>query len=317
MSTTPNKLLEPKRYFLLRYEGLAMVQTMREKLQLANPVYDAKLLQLLDHFTQQLQTLLITTLQPTVPTIAISFHTLEELEEGKQRILGTIPAITLDSYSRLANVFPLGVSRLYDENGEHKICVGARPGYESVEKQIQNLLASTPIREFILVDDDIWTGGTMKDIRNLLEKNGLTISGLVSGIQVVGNEENIEAQAVVQIEKAQAFDIADPRDFLIGSQEGGLGILFANGVSGRAPYFKPFTNPTKHVGVPGELVIPFSKKLLEMNLEFYTELENITQKQIRIEHLWPSFVTYIKEKYHIDESSAVIPAIEHLLKNIK
>jgi hypothetical protein len=301
-----------KKYFLLRNEGFKIISHICSKLKIEQKQIQKEL----DYFVFELQKILIKTLKDSVPEIAISFHELEELENKKAKLIAGRSVISLDSYSLQKNAFHLGISRLYDEDGENKIKIGARPGFEDLDSQIKKLLNSTNKREFVLVDDDIWTGGTMKDMKKILEENGFKILELISGIQVLGNVEDIQARAVIEISRKNAFDIADPRDFLLGSKHGGLGLLLKNGERVRAPYFRPFTNPHKHVGVPENKVKEFSLELLDLNLEFYTKLSDISGQTVLISNLDENFQNYVKFKQKLDLNTKVLEYIQFCKKMI-
>ena len=114
--------------------------------------------------------------------------------------------------------FDLAVSRHFPVSAGHsKARVGRRPGHPTVTEQIRSI----PDGDYVLFDDDIATGATMRSVE-----------------RVMPGRIHITRQAAlthfVQLE-SDALDILDCRDFLAGARAGGLVVRLVDGSLGALP----------------------------------------------------------------------------------
>lgn len=149
--------------------------------------------------------------------------------------------ISLDPYVR--GTVDLAVSRLYDLGGHRFLGHVARPDRPPVAEQVAGLAPGA----WTLVDDDTATGGTI----------AFVTAGLPPGVVV-------SATRPVTV-GGPGEEIADSRDFLLGTDDGGLVVALPDGTIGRAPYLLPFVDPSARAGVPAHAAGAFSRDLWDVN----------------------------------------------------
>lgn len=147
-----------------------------------------------------------------------------------------VPTISLDPF--VAGDVDLGISRLFDLGGYHLLGHVARPGSPPVAVQV----ATVPAGRWRLHDDDRATGATAAHVRSVLPA-GVTIESTTFAV------DDADADA----------EIADSRDFLLGTDHGGLVVALPDGTVGRAPYLLPFVDPAARCGVPAHRALTFSR----------------------------------------------------------
>jgi hypothetical protein len=305
------------RIFFLRYEGLWMLQSLLNKIDFTPSSHGrVELERLLDDFLQDLVRQLQRSIVVVEPELRISVYQLEEIARQKILLYGNFPVVTMDSCCTHPGALILGVSRLFDVQGQKKICVGARPGYRTIEWQMCRIARKYGSGPIILDDDDIWTGSTVDHIRMVMKSYGIKVEKVVAGICVQGNDQAIEAIAPIRVSRESAFDIADPRDFLIGSREGGLALLLGDGRTARAPYFQPFTDPAVNAGIPDPGKVSFSLAMLELNYRFYQSLGVLARTPIRLKHLWSEFVNYATHTQGVSSDLPILDYIESLYSRL-
>lgn len=155
----------------------------------------------------------------------------------------------------------LGSSRVFEMAGfqTSPLYRKSRVGLPPLMEQIKTI----PAGDYVLVEDDIATGGTIAFVKNNLPE-GVTIS-----------------DQVILMDYADAdtvYDVVDVRDFLIGCAQGGLGVELSNGFVARAPYLLPFVNLRTRARVPAEYEKDFALMMWQANLEFYSRV-NVTVGQ--------------------------------------
>lgn len=149
---------------------------------------------------------------------------VSELEARTSRG-GEGPTLGLDPMRPAAHT--LAVSRRFALGGHELRAYAARPGWPSLEEQV----AALPPGAYVFEDDDRMTGGTLAAVRALLPPS----------VTLVGTR--------FAIERADDEDVLDARDFLVGTDEGGLVVELAAGATGRAPYLLPYVDPAARASV--------------------------------------------------------------------
>ncbi|MBT9582869.1 NAD(+) synthase [bacterium] len=155
----------------------------------------------------------------------------------------------------MPGAYNLGVSRCFELcANEIRPGLVARPGWPALDRQ----LAAIPAGSYWLVDDDIATGHTMKEV-----------------IACLPEHCKIEHQeALCQLPDLRAsglVDLGDFRDFLLGSWEGGLVVVLPNGQLARVPYLQPYVNPADRLSLPISQSFAFSRRIWQLNLEFFQQ----------------------------------------------
>lgn len=169
----------------------------------------------------------------------------------------------------------IGTSRIFLPGGVDDQGIGGRPGFQEISKQISKVAHG----EYVLIEDDIFSGGTIKNIIREFLENGVRIKGIVCGIQVGDSVLDVPIDSLEKYRKGQIVDLNDPRDFLAGSYGGGL--VINTPVRGliRVPYVLPFVDSNARSSIPRQKVWLFSKKIWQLNLEFWKKFPEIKLSQ--------------------------------------
>lgn len=150
----------------------------------------------------------------------------------------------------------LAVSRLFP------VCAGRispgithRPGYLPIDEQVRQI----PPGVYVLRDDDIVTGGTMRRVQERLP-TGISVSRYC---------------ALTQRERESVFilDILDCRDFLAGAREGGLVVEIPDGSLARAPYSLPYVSPSHGASTPLSRELEVSRAIWLLNKQFFAAIQ--------------------------------------------
>jgi len=128
----------------------------------------------------------------------------------------------------------------------------SRPGSEPIYKQ-RNIISGG---DYVLIEDDSVTGRT-----------------IAHAIKELPQCNIIEVKLMSSLYDENYYDVVDLRDFLLGSEHGGLVVELVETrfkhESIRVPYMWPYVNVTTRASIPAENTIKFSKKMWEINLEYY------------------------------------------------
>lgn len=153
----------------------------------------------------------------------------------------------------------IDISRLYDKFGLHQLGFTERPENlkhsEELLPRLQEVIDKLDkSRPYILFDDDIHTGSTMKYVTNLLKENGVNVYATMSFTKSLPYQE-----------------IIDTRDFKFNKDFCGL-VIAGDEENKRYPYVYPFTCPFIRSSINNPM--EFSKKIWQINLEYFIELND-------------------------------------------
>jgi hypothetical protein len=151
-----------------------------------------------------------------------------------------LPTISLDPL--LPGDADLGVSRRFELGGLQQRGHVARPGWPPLAEQV----AGVPPGPWQLRDDDRVTGATIAFVRQLL----------APGVDLQRTTIALEPEA--GFDPDAGAEVADSRDFLLGTDDGGLVVALPGGTVGRAPYLLPYVDPSVRAGLPGDRALAFS-----------------------------------------------------------
>jgi NAD+ synthetase len=171
--------------------------------------------------------------------------------------------ISLCSYYRTS--INLNVSTLY-ANACYKTKIGliARPGCDqTIEEQINTI----PNGDYMLVDDDTYSGYTVKTMKTKLIKQGLTILGTYFMNQ--------------SIKENTVLDILDCRDLLIGRENAGSVVRLLSGKVCRVPYILPYCYPSAKCSIPTKDDLAFSVEVWKMNYDFF-KISGLTVRDVDV-----------------------------------
>ncbi|MCC6643440.1 hypothetical protein IT411_01705 [Candidatus Peregrinibacteria bacterium] len=139
-----------------------------------------------------------------------------------------------------------------------------RPGFASINEQIDKIKAGT----YTLLDDDIASGSTINMLMGLLPET-VRINKIRTLMDYSRKKYNHVHLGAFDVE---AFDVVDLRDFIIGSKTSGLVVSLPNGEVARAPYLQPYISLISRASIPPSTEMMLSKRILELNLEFFESL---------------------------------------------
>lgn len=216
-----------------------------------------------------------------------------QLELASKTLKGQ-KTISLDSYFN--GTYNLNISRLFNiSDSQLQYNQLTTRNNSDINYQIKQIIEGN----YILVDDDSVSGNTIKSIKKLLPKNIEINNTYFFANQ---NKNNI-------------FDVVDFRDFIIGSENGGLMVKLNRDKNIRVPYILPYVSSISRASINPKNEIDFSIQILELNYFFYKNLK----KNIKISDL----AVDIKELMcyiNINDSTNILDAIEwhiNILKNIQ
>jgi len=165
----------------------------------------------------------------------------------------------------------LAVSRHFDLGGYRLLGHGARPDSRPVREQLRAL---TPGR-WRLVDDDRATGSTFDHVRRHLPA-GVVLEEAAFAV------DGVDADT----------EIGDSRDFLLGTDHGGLVVVLPDGTLGRAPYVLPYVDPAVRCAVPAARALAFSRDVWHLNERTFAGTG------LRVGHLPPAAARTLRRAGH-------------------
>lgn len=190
-------------------------------------------------------------LQPRLPAFFAGLEALLSAHFSLRRV--PLPAQSLPDVGPIISLDPmlpaehnLAISRAFALGGYGRWGHVARPGAPPLEAQA----AAIPPGRYTLVDDDVVSGETIAAVRRLLPP-----SAAVDGVCAVLDGADGE--------------IADSRDFLLGSAHGGAVVSLPSGGLGRAPYLLPYIDPFARASVPPSAVHAFSRAVWALNRDLF------------------------------------------------
>lgn len=211
--------------------------------------------------------------------VGVVVHNLADTEEwvrtvNGQAILNLDACLNLDTH--------IGVSRCFAEGGVRLEGLIPRPGTQTLREQLAGLDRSIT---YTLVDDVIFTGGTVAGILEMLEHEGVRVSHVLTGIQI-GQPKRVAVpvDGRIRYEMNDVTDVNDARDFIVGGYSGGLVVRYADGLIGRVPYLDPFVSTEARCSIPAGRGREFSLRVWEANVRFWERFPAATVSQLSREH---------------------------------
>jgi hypothetical protein len=182
----------------------------------------------------------------------------EQIEQAKKAV-GNRATISLDPFFEgdyridSTRVFALSDSQLkplYRAN---------RASTPLLKDQAKNI----PDGEYVLVEDDCVTGGTIASAIAILPK----------GVKIV---DKVILSDFSDYMGTDYYDVVDLRDFIVGSLYGGLSVSSRYSPnSTRVPYALPYVSLRARAKIPADLEMEFSRIIWQANVRFFKDL-NIT-----------------------------------------
>lgn len=228
----------------------------------------------------------------------------EPLEDAVKNKAGVLPIISLDPLITHTDTFQ--VSRGFYKGGKEDFGQIARPGTLSLSEQASQLAAKFGDCPVCVVEDDIFSGGSVISALEHLRDAGIHITKLIPGFQI-GKPTKLDAMGIsvdpvvtYMTPGADIFtkiDLGDPRDYLLGVS--GLVIKLPDGLPGRAPYVLPFVSTSARASVPEEKEVDFAHTIWAENTTFFDEVEKQIGKPVELGHMDPHFIAYMEAFYEV------------------
>ncbi|MDP3646198.1 MAG: phosphoribosyltransferase family protein [bacterium] len=203
--------------------------------------------------------------------VTLVVRALSDMEAYVKQAVAGEKSISIDPC--ISGDVNLGTSRIFLPGGRKDCGVGSRPGFPSIVEQLSTISRGT---EFVLVEDDIFSGGTLQSIARILEAAGVKVVRSVCGIQVGDSRFTLPVEAIEQYKSEVVLDLNDPRDFLVGARGGGLVVQTADGALVRVPYVLPFVDTNARSSIPRGRVLDFSKEVWRLNVDFWRHFPWVT-----------------------------------------
>lgn len=288
--------------YIFRNEGLLALKEIRLNTKTYEKRYDSAYLKVWQDFTDDLCEII----KSSVPEDTnIVFHDLKDTEKEKKKIVGSQKVITMDSYNIFPQAIKLGVSRTFARGGVDLLGIGNRPGYPKLTKQINQIKKNIKNEAIVLIDDDVFSGGTIKNMAELLLKSGINVKDILVGVQISRPQnEAMPITAVFKYHPEEVFELNDPRDFLIGSHEGGLVVKLDKDLV-RVPYIAPFVDVKKRASISKDKTIWFSKRILDVNRNFYTGVQEILQRPLLLSEVGEYFQLFFNKEFGVSDDLSI------------
>lgn len=141
-----------------------------------------------------------------------------------------------------------------------------RPGFPAMDSQIRAIRAGN----YTLLDDDLATGSTINMLMGMLPESVRinkirTLTDYSRRMYHHGHPSSFDQDA---------FDVVDIRDFILGARASGLVVSLPNGDIARAPYLQPYISLISRASIPPSSEMILSKRLWEMNVEFFNNFQS-------------------------------------------
>lgn len=204
--------------------------------------------------------------------VTIETHSSLELDDFRvSKLEASKKYLRIDSQATIG--IPLRVSRCFDlDTGDQK-GITSQPGSEELDDQIEDIITHEG-KSFGIIEDDIYTGDTMRQTIAILRSHDITIDTIISAISSVRMLGSIPVLSAVYYDPEDLLDLADPRDFIFGAKYGGL-VVSHKGIKARVPYCTPFVDIARRSSINPELVDRFSKVVISANIVLHQSLGSI------------------------------------------
>lgn len=202
----------------------------------------------------------------------VTLHSYADLAATKLNLLDpAVSYLNLDSQDSYG--IPLGVSRQFDFMPGTQIGITSRPGWDDLSRQV-DAIARTDNKKFGIVEDDIFTGGTLKHMIAFLSEREINIETIVSGVSSTKTINGIPVHSALYIEPEQLLELTDPRDYIFGAQNGGLVVTHMQQKT-RVPYCAPFTDIGQRSSISVSKTTVFSQMIAEANRTLHSKLQTL------------------------------------------
>lgn len=179
------------------------------------------------------------------------------------------------------------ICRSVDANGEDK---GSRkrPGFSTLLSQFQELrkLRERGIKEVVLIDDVVFTGGLISRVMRILSHMDIKVPLVCAGIGVgegINKLKENGCQVLCVRNYSEVIDEVCERDFFPGVPLSGRRIIGNENFG--APYILPFGRPQQWASIPQEHEKEFSLFCIHQTICLFAEIEKSSNRIVRCSDL--------------------------------
>jgi hypothetical protein len=217
-------------------------------------------------------------------------------------ITGATLLSTCSEFTELHKGKSLQINRIFDRSG-HKIGLGPRPGYPTIDEQVSQFMASFRGDSIVIIEDGAFTGTTLTYLTKRFMEAGAKIESIIIGfafpralesIREVYTGEIIEIQSMSNI-----IDWMPDHDFfpflpncgrVVGHSWGGVNLpLYGHdGAAFCIPYVMPFVDRDTMqawTGIPKLYCQEFSDYFMDKAFTFFKKLEMELGEKLSVKHL--------------------------------
>lgn len=257
-----------------------------------------------DPFYTEVRTEIVKKFKTYLPGVKIIDIATQELAEeivsravGKKRLLqnGIVVSTCLEIAISRRGV-PLEINRIIDQEGKI-LGIGPRPGYPSVDEQINGIHAIASGQPIILVEDGSFTGNTIVYIVEKLQQHQLTIATIVIGFafpRALKRIKEVYNGEIIIVEEVEDYiDWMPDHDFFPFTPNCGrvLGLRWNkncfpfytyNGASYSVPYLHEFCPVNDWTNIPQHYTKEFSSFCAWETLKLFNKIECLSKEDIKI-----------------------------------
>lgn len=249
-----------------------------------------------DEFTRDLQSEIQSVVKSALPDVeVVPIHMADLSDEvigASTKLTSTLDdPLVVSSCPEIA--YPAGgekleINRLINIRGE-QIGLGPRPGYPSLKTQVNRIRNMADSRDIVIVEDGIFTGGTVRQIVKEFEAARMNIRGVVAGFSCTKTDTKwFEANGYDLLTGRSYDEIHDwvpDHDFIPFVPGNGkvIGVELGEGsfypyydhrrASYSVPYIQPFSSGSEWTSIPAEKVNEASGKFLSIAFALFKEIE--------------------------------------------
>lgn len=241
------------------------------------------------------------------PGVAIRAIDMEDLAADimtraaqKQGILKrSFVVTTCPEVAMLKNCHPLEINRIIDPKGTI-VGIGSRPGSPNIDEQISSLISISDGQPIVLVEDGVFTGGTLSFILKKLQESHVNVAAVVIGFAFPGTTEKIrsvfEGEIIIAEQIEDFVDWMPDHDFfpftpncgrVLGLTWNGYAVPYHGhrGESYAVPYLETFCDMNAWTSIPKKYVHSFSLFCAQRALELWEHIEHLNKMSLRMSDL--------------------------------
>jgi hypothetical protein len=262
-----------------------------------------------DNFYRQIQQDLVDSIQEALgPDVKIETVRMSELSRevlglaySKCKTNESLIVSTCHEFAEPMKGITLDINRLVDVHG-NTIGIGPRPGCDSIADQIKMIKYHASGKPVVLVEDGIFSGGTVQFVVESLKKEGVLVSHVVVGFVFPSSQANIDRLNSIGVEVSwlqefeELLDWVPDHDFfplvpncgkVIGVAPFGLPTPFYSfeKLAYSIPYVYPFAPVESWASIPDTSKRELARKCIALSQQIYTKINILNDRKIKIKEV--------------------------------